>query len=65
MKRRDLEKHLHQHGCELARHGGNHDYWMNAMTGALAPIPRSRELRTGTSLAICDQLGIPRPHGKR
>ena len=25
MKRRDLEKHLREHGCELHHHGGRHD----------------------------------------
>jgi len=28
MKRRDLERHLREHGCELLREGGNHSvYW--------------------------------------
>lgn len=32
MKRRDLERHLKQHGCALDREGVNHSWWAHAVT---------------------------------
>lgn len=62
MKRRDLEKHLREHGCELHHHGGNHDIWINLKTQARAPVARHKEFpKIGTIRGICRQLGIPSP----
>lgn len=61
MKRRDLEAHLREHGCEFVRHGGRHDFWTNPVTGLLASVPRHREIPMGTVRAICRQLEIPEP----
>lgn len=59
MKRRDLEKHLRQHGCVIRRHGGSHDYWENPTNGRHEAIPRHRELNTSTAAGICKGLGVP------
>jgi len=62
MKRRDLEKHLTEHGCAFHHHGGLHDIWINPKTEARAPIPRHKELpKLGTIRGICKQLGVPSP----
>jgi hypothetical protein len=31
MKRRELLRHLNNHGCELIREGGNHSWWLNPL----------------------------------
>ena len=60
MYRRELERHLRAHGCALLREGARHSMWQNTATGALATIPRHREIRRTVARSICDQLGIPR-----
>jgi mRNA interferase HicA len=42
MKRTDLIRKLEEAGCELVRHGGNHDWYRNPDTGAAEPVPRHR-----------------------
>lgn len=44
MKRRDLLRHLRQHGCQLVREGGAHSIWENPATGRRTSIPRHREI---------------------
>ena len=44
MKRADLIRKLEEAGCTLIRHGGNHDWYRNAKTGAAQPIPIHNEL---------------------
>jgi predicted RNA binding protein YcfA (HicA-like mRNA interferase family) len=58
-KRRDLVRHLADHGCRLLRQGRNHEVWI-APTGRRSTVPRHREIPRGTARAICDQLGVPR-----
>jgi predicted RNA binding protein YcfA (HicA-like mRNA interferase family) len=65
LKRRDLERHLAQHGCQPIREGANHAIWTNPPQDLRAPVPRHREIPTGTARAICRQLGIPAPTGSR
>ncbi len=65
MKRRDLEKHLKQHGCAFAHHGGSHDHWVNLNNKKFATVPRHREIPAGTVTAICRELTIPKPQGKK
>lgn len=60
MKRRDLEKHLRQHGCVFVGEGSRHAKWRGP-EGAAATVPRHREIKPGTVRAICKQLGIPAP----
>lgn len=61
MKRRDLEKHLRNHGCHLVRHGGKHDFWRNPANGAIDTVPRHDTINRFTAEGICKQLGVPRP----
>ena len=44
MKRRDLIARLEAAGVVLIRHGGKHDIYHNAATGATQPVPRHREI---------------------
>jgi predicted RNA binding protein YcfA (HicA-like mRNA interferase family) len=57
----DLERHLRDHGCLLAREGGNHAIWRNPVNYKVAPVPRHREVKEGTVRAVCRQLEIPKP----
>jgi hypothetical protein len=61
MNRKKLEKHLRAQGCELLRHGSKHDLWINTLTHRESAIPRHREIKTGTTLKIREQLGISPP----
>ncbi|MEK7710593.1 MAG: type II toxin-antitoxin system HicA family toxin [Planctomycetota bacterium] len=61
MNRRDLERHLREHGCVLHHHGGKHDVWINPRTLARSPVPRHRKIKRGTCIGICRILGIPTP----
>lgn len=62
MKRRDLERHLRQHGCRRIGEGANHAKWRGP-TGAPSAVPRHNEIATGTARAICRQLGVSLPTG--
>ena len=61
MKRRDLLLHLHQHGCQLVREGGEHSIWENLTTNRRSSVPRHREIPGFTVARICKQLGVPAP----
>jgi len=61
MNRRALEQHLRQHGCQFAHHGKKHDFWINPINLAIAPLPRHRYIKRGTVRSICRVLSIPLP----
>ncbi|MCT0212093.1 MULTISPECIES: type II toxin-antitoxin system HicA family toxin [unclassified Synechococcus] len=61
MKRRDLLRHLNQHGCELLREGGNHSWWWNRTQNRRSAIPRHSEIKELLARKICRDLGIPPP----
>jgi mRNA interferase HicA len=63
MKRRELERHLRDHGCFLHHYGGKHDIWVNAVSLSQVPVPRHAELKKGTVRAICRVLRVPVPAG--
>ena len=65
MKRRKLIRHLRDHGCELARHGGEHDIFVSEDGRLTAAVERHREISWIMAVAICKQLDIPRPTGSR
>jgi mRNA interferase HicA len=44
VKRRDLIRHLEQHGCELLREGGNHSIYVNRKAGRTSSVPRHSEI---------------------
>jgi predicted RNA binding protein YcfA (HicA-like mRNA interferase family) len=61
MKRLDLVRHLHQHGCVLLREGGAHSVFVNRVTQKAASVPRHREINEFLARKICSDLQIPRP----
>ncbi len=61
MKRRDLLRHLEQHGCRFVREGSDHSIWENPALKHRSAIPRHREIPAYTVARICKQLGIPGP----
>jgi mRNA interferase HicA len=64
VKRRDLERHLREHGAELLREGGNHSFWGIDAERSTA-VPRHSEIAFGLARKICTDLGIPPPPGPR
>ncbi|MGA2929822.1 MAG: type II toxin-antitoxin system HicA family toxin [Solirubrobacteraceae bacterium] len=65
MKRRELERHLAEHGCEVVREGSRHTIWRHPPADLRAPVPRHREIPAGTARAICRQLAVPTPPASR
>jgi mRNA interferase HicA len=61
MKRRELVRHLTNHGCELLREGGRHSVYWNPATGKTSTVPRHREVQEFLARKICRDLGIPPP----
>ena len=61
MKRRDLLKHLAEHGCVFKREGGRHSIYINTKTGRRTSVPRHNEVDDDTARGICKRLGIPKP----
>lgn len=61
MKRRDLLRHLEEHGCRLLREGGSHSIWENETTRSRTAIPRHTEINDYTASKICKQLDVPQP----
>jgi mRNA interferase HicA len=64
MKRRDLERHLREHGVRRLREGGRHSYWGFDAERSTA-LPRHSEIAWPLARTICKQLGIPPPSGSR
>ena len=61
MKRRDLLRHLEEHGCEFLREGANHTVYINRKTRKASTIPRHREINEDLARKICRDLEVPRP----
>jgi mRNA interferase HicA len=61
MKRRDLLRHLQQHGCVLIREGGNHSWWGNPARNRRSAIPRHNEVHEILARKICKDLDVPKP----
>ncbi|MGA2052014.1 MAG: type II toxin-antitoxin system HicA family toxin [Opitutales bacterium] len=61
MKRRELLRHLHAHGCSLIREGGNHSWWGNQAKNKRSAVPRHTEVRDLLARKICKDLEIPYP----
>ena len=61
MRRREFERYLRTQGCFLHHRGGRHDVWVNAGSGAQAPVPRHATLKRGTVRGICQRPGVPAP----
>ena len=61
MKRRDLIRHLEQHGCALLREGAKHSVYVNVVAGKSSTVPRHREINDFLARKICRDLEIPGP----
>ncbi|MGI8469047.1 MAG: type II toxin-antitoxin system HicA family toxin [Pyrinomonadaceae bacterium] len=59
MKRKELIRHLHSHGCKLLREGGSHSWWHNPKQNKRSAVPRHTEVRDNLVKKICRDLGIP------
>ena len=53
---------MREHGAALAREGGRHSIWRRE--GAIASVPRHREIKPAVARKICSLLGIPGPPGR-
>ena len=61
MKRRELVRHLEQHGCELLREGANHSIFVNRAAGKTSTVPRHSEINDDLARKISKDLGVPPP----
>ena len=61
VKRRDLLRHLAQHGCTFLREGGNHTLYINRPAKKVSTIPRHKEINRDLARTICMDLQVPRP----
>jgi len=61
VKRRDLLRHLSQHGCALLREDGNHSWCHQPELNRRSALPRHNEINDLLVRKICSDLGIPRP----
>jgi len=59
VKRKDLIRHLEEHGCRLYREGGNHTLYHNPEKNISAAVPRHNEIGTPVARKICKDLEIP------
>ena len=57
MKRRDLIRHIEEHGCEFLREGANHTVYANRKERKVTTIPRHREIDEKLSKKICRGFG--------
>jgi len=64
LKRRALERHLRQHGAEAYDEGANHTK-RRGPTGERSVVPRHNEIGPAVVIAICKQLGVPKPSNPR
>lgn len=64
MKLRDLVRRLDDEGCVFVRHGSNHDWYRNVITGAMDAVPRHREVDERLARAIIKHLSAPASPGK-
>lgn len=61
MKRRELVRHLEQHGCALLREGANHSVYVNRAAMKTSTVPRHIEINEDLAGKICKDLAVPRP----
>ncbi len=60
MKRRDLERHLRDHGCREIDEGGNHTRWAGVEVSAVSPTSgRSGKLYAGwRNWGLCGRIAL-------
>jgi predicted RNA binding protein YcfA (HicA-like mRNA interferase family) len=56
MKRQELIKKITDAGAIFIRHGGNHDWYRNTITGTCQPIPRHNEINEYLAKSIIKKL---------
>lgn len=56
MKRRELLQKIEGEGAVLIRHGGNHDWYQNLVTGVCQPVPRHTEIKEYLAKSIIRKL---------
>lgn len=61
MKFRDLVRQVEENGAAFVRHGHDHDWYRNVITGRMAAVPRHREVNENTARAIIRALSAPKP----
>ena len=59
MKRRELVRHLEQHGCELLREETNHSIYVNRAAGKTSAVPRHSEINDDLAKKISKDLSVP------
>jgi predicted RNA binding protein YcfA (HicA-like mRNA interferase family) len=57
VQRRDLIRHLEQHGFWLLREGARHSIYTNG--AKVIPVKRHRTLDRITANELCKQAGVP------
>ncbi|MEQ1751560.1 MAG: type II toxin-antitoxin system HicA family toxin [Prosthecobacter sp.] len=63
MKRRELIRHLEEHGCMIHREGSSHTIYTRANSGHKEAIPRHSEIKRHLARSICRNLNVPVPKG--
>ena len=63
MKRRDLERHLREHGCRVVG-GTKHEKWRSP-SGKASVLPRHNEIAWPLARKVCRDLQVPEPSGSR
>jgi len=61
MKRRELLRHLQQHGCSLLREGSRYSWWTNPAKKRRSAVPRHAEIDDYLARKICKDLDVPKP----
>lgn len=61
MKRKDVVRHLNQHGCILKREGGSHSVFFNIENKKTSTVPRHNEINDFLVKKICKDLDIKIP----
>jgi len=59
MKRRDLLRHLEEHGCEFLREAATTRFTSTAEPRKSSAIPRHREIIEFIARKICKDLDVP------
>lgn len=63
MKFRDLVRRIREEGAVLVRHGHDHDWYRNVITGRMETVPRHREINEMTARSILRRLAAPSVDG--
>ena len=59
MKFRDLVSAITENGAVFVRHGSDHDWYRNVVTGRAEAVPRHREIKEWLARKIIRNLATP------